>query len=378
MISTPKIALFIGLGDWDVPQLEIAKRHGLVTIATNQDSESSGLSACDVPLIVDGEDWEGILREVNRRGLARDIAFVYTGTELFRSAASLAQALGVSWHSVSSVLACQDKSLFASTVASSPAIRIPSTTEARTFQEVLEVSRKFRGKKWVIKPVDCHSSRGVSVALESEAELHFAYLAALAASGSQMVVVQEHVDGTHHDVNAYIDENGEIFRLGINDKRMSEPPDAVVVEVSAPTSLSSEEQETLYQEFGLICKALGLGPGPVKGDFIYSQGQQYCLEVAPRLHGPLGSLYAIPLAYGSNTFEKLLQLSLRGIDSWENVTPCPSEGIQNVHICAESEVKGRAGHVTELVRGGTLAKSLRKSNDDIAVYRVFLDSRFGH
>ena len=52
--------------------------------------------------------------------------------------------------------------------------------------------------------------------------------------------------------------------MGITDKKSGKKPYAVVTKIKSPTKLKPREQKKLYEVFYKACKALGLGPGPVK------------------------------------------------------------------------------------------------------------------
>jgi cysteine synthase A len=52
----------------------------------------------------------------------------------------------------------------------------------------------------------------------------------------------------------------------------------------------------LYELLESGVRALGVDFGPVKGDCVISGDRFLLLEVAPRLHGPRSSLYALPIS----------------------------------------------------------------------------------
>ena len=162
---------------------------------------------------------------------------------------------------------------------------------------------------WIFKPSDSLSSQGISIAkceLEQKEAFGFAY----SFSESKTVICEEYIIGSLHDINGIITKD-KFYPLGINDKKAGPPPRAVVVEGSAPTSLSVEKQKILYNLFEKACRSVGLSYGQVKGDSILSEnGSFYIMEVAPRLHGPLGSIYLLPNAIKINPFKELIHFYL--------------------------------------------------------------------
>ncbi len=57
---------------------------------------------------------------------------------------------------------------------------------------------------------------------------------------------------------------------------------------------SRYQQKDLYDLLRRCAAAFGIDSGPVKGDAILTDGGFTMLEIAPRLHGPKMSLYALP------------------------------------------------------------------------------------
>lgn len=296
--------LFIGMGDWDLPQLDWAREAGFRTVATNRNPKAQCLAAADEAVIVDGKDIQQLLAILQRRGLAERVAYVYTGTELFSTASLAASALGVAWHKALAANACENKDIM-SDLFRRQGIPHPAGFSGRTVEDIAaRISFERRGT-WIVKPVDSLSSQGVMI-VGGIAELPAAVGEALRVSISGTVVCEEYIRGSLHDVNGIISEDG-LIPLGINDKLAGPPPGAVVVEGSAPSVLSAAEQLELYRRFEAACRAVGLGPGPVKGDFIRDGfGELLVMEVAPRLHGPLGSIHLLPNAVGVAPFVELM------------------------------------------------------------------------
>ena len=143
-----------------------------------------------------------------------------------------------------------------------------------------------------------------------------------------------------------------------------------MIEGSAPTILSSIQQQTLYDLFVKSCRAIGLGPGPVKGDFIMDKnGKFYTMEISARLHGPLGTLYLIPNSLGINPFEELLnyhqnyQIKVHDINKTDNVSIVTEATDKRQNFDSDCIIK-------YLEKSGTYDKSQWKSNYDVPIYVV--------
>ncbi len=364
--------LFIGMGDWYLPQLDLARDYGYQTIVTNRQADAQALKHADVPLVVDGRDIYTILARLNELGLGDQVAYVYTGTELFTTAAMIARSLNVPWHAPLAANVCENKSLMRG-VFGAKDIPHPVGLSARTLDDITGFISWNGEKRYIIKPSDGLSALGVTI-VDSEEQLPGAVKAALEVSTSKTVVCEEYIEGTLHDTNGILTEEG-LLRMGTSDKTAGPPPYAVVVEGRAPSILSPEKQEELYQLFDKACRAVGLGPGPVKGDFIMDRaGKFYCMEVAPRLHGPLGSIFLIPNALHIKPFEELLH--------WVNGEAVRSHDVGKAYQgkvyfqAADSpdEAQGKGQIIAVMEKPGIRDKAQWKSNNDVPVYVIWSES----
>ncbi len=251
------------MGDLNTPQLKIAKGKGLKTIVTNRDPKAKALSQCDIPVVIDGRDAFGILSYLYSNKLDDRILTVYTGTELFLSAAIVAGALGIKWHSTKASYICEHKGLMKDVFLHH---RIPSpfSIPVRSYQDVKkELAR--HGGKLILKPADSSSCLGVTV-VDNPSHIKDAFDRAMKHSYTKQVVCEKYIeDATLHDVNGIMNK-GKLIRLGISDKTSSKLPYAVVIEGRCPSILPLAEQERVYKIFEKACGAIGLTHGPVKGD----------------------------------------------------------------------------------------------------------------
>jgi len=55
-----KYLLFIGMGDWFIPQIEIAKNYGFKVIVTDINKKSKSFKHSDISFNVDGRDYKKI------------------------------------------------------------------------------------------------------------------------------------------------------------------------------------------------------------------------------------------------------------------------------------------------------------------------------
>ena len=371
MSGFKKYILFVGMGDWCLPQLEMAKQKGYKTIVTNKNKDAAALGKADVPIVADGCDASAILSFLYQKQIEDKITCIYTGTELFLSVALIAQSLNIPWHSPLSAYICGNKSLMREKFKQHNVLH-PSGCSAKSSTELIAKVQYKKGKKYVIKPSNSLSSQGITV-VNSERELKDAFNYAVQHATSKTVVCEEYVEGLLHDANGILTED-RLIRLGINDKKAGPLPHTVVIEGSCPTTLSKSSQEEIYSLFEKSCRAVGLSHGPVKGDFIVDgEDNVFMMEVAPRLHGPLGSLYLIPNALEINPFEVLLSWFDRGEDNVkENHLSEHVSGTIFATACDLRENFKEKGKVLNILeKPGISDRKLWKSNYDVPIYIIW-------
>ena len=369
MTDPTKYILFVGMGDWDIPQLDIAAKKGYKSIVTNRDKNALALKKADIPIVADGRDIYSILSFLYQNHLEDAIDYVYTGTELFTSVALIAQSLNIPWHSPLSAYICENKNLMREKFKRNN-IPHPIGFSAKSEVEISSQIEFRENRKYIIKPSDSLSAQGVTI-INTIEDIQSAFNRAMQYSKSKTVICEEYIEGSVHDVNGILTKDG-LIQLGISDKKVGPPPYAVVVQVSCPTKLSKDDQKKVYSLFEKSCRAVGLSSGPVKGDLIIdNQGNMYMMEVAPRLHGPLGSLHVIPEALGINLFAELLNWQAKDKVKEHNID---KEIFKTVFASAvdrkENFVeKGRILKILE--KPGINDSKCWKSNNDVPIYIVW-------
>ena len=186
MSGFKKYILFVGMGDWCLPQLGIAKQKGYKTIVTNKNKNAAALEKADVPIVADGYDVSAILSFLCQKQIEDKITCVYTGTELFVSAALIAQSLNIPWHSLLSAYICENKSLMRERFKQHNILHSSGYSAKSSIELVSKIQYK-KGKKYVIKPSNSLSSQGITV-VNSESELEDAFNRAIQHATTKTVV----------------------------------------------------------------------------------------------------------------------------------------------------------------------------------------------
>jgi len=245
-----KKLLMIGYGVQERWVKEAVEKHGFECITTDRDESRNP------DIVVDGTD-VGVISWL--ASMAGGVEGVFTFTELVDTVARVAKILDVPGVSPLSAKRSRNKWL-AYEYFSKYWVNTPETRPL--------------SDDWLCKPIIGDGGRGV-ISLDG-------------------MMMQERIDGTHHDVNGLIHE-GEFIPQWIHDRSFRQTDSACLeTEMRVPTSLTEDQQKKLYQLLEDGVRALGIDWGPVKGDAVFDGKDFYLLEVAPRLHGPRSTVMAVP------------------------------------------------------------------------------------
>jgi len=281
--------MLIGGGVQEVRAVEFAQRLGYRVVVTDRLPDAPCIAAADESFVVDGRDIEGLVSLARELQIDGGLQGVFTLTELVTSVAAVSEALELPGASVASAETCQDKGL-AKREWLRQSIETPAGGVVENREEAHQVFSSLSGPG-IIKPVRGFGAIGVAALLTADdVDRYFDDLTGVA---SRAWVVEELVDGASHDVNGLFDGDGVFHPQGIADREFVAGTFAEH-QVHAPTQLTEVRQEDLYDLLRRCAAAFGIDSGPVKGDAILTDGGFTMLEIAPRLHGPKMSLYALP------------------------------------------------------------------------------------
>jgi biotin carboxylase len=283
--------MMIGGGVQQIKAVQTAQSIGLKVIVTDRNSSAPCFAYADVPVQIDGRDIESLVAFTLLNKERLEIKGVFTLTELVTSVASVAQAAGLPGVTVKSAVACQNKAI-SKNLWLEKDVPTPVGDVAYNITEAKNLFERLKGSAF-IKPVTGFGGQA-SQKIRSKGELDV-YLSKEDKSILFPCIIEEHIDGTMHDVNGLFNEKGHFLPMGIVDRFfLNDYP--VEKEIRTPSSLSESQQRELYALLENGMRALGINYGPVKGDAVLSDKGFKLLEVAPRLHGPKNSLYLLPFS----------------------------------------------------------------------------------
>jgi biotin carboxylase len=284
-----KTLLMIGGGIQEVPAVTRAKGLDYKILVTDRNENAPCFVFADGHKVIDGRDVEGLIAYA----VQNSIDGVFTLTELVTSVAAVSDALGITENSLLSAVSCQNKYI-ASRIFKSANVPHPITFYCVNWDEAQRAINHFGGEAFV-KPIVGFGGKGAK-RIESAYQIFHKF---------DEVIIQEYLVGSHHDANGLIDIFGHEYELGITDRKFAEDMPAEI-EIRAPTELDERQQAELYDLLFDAARALGIKSGPVKCDAVLVNAEFKILEVAPRLHGPKATLFALP-AVGIEPLKPMLQ-----------------------------------------------------------------------
>lgn len=294
-----KRILLIGGGIQEIPAVQKAKEWGCEVLVTDRNKFAPCFQYADGHAVIDGKDLERLVAYAWENG----IDGVFTMTELVTSVAVVADALRLPGCDIKAAVNCQHKGM-AHRILCDTDIPIPKGGPAAGLDEIARALWALPGEAF-IKPVIGAGARGARK-VSSVKEI---------ADYHGEVMVQEYLEGTHHDASGLF--NGGVFRpLGITDREFDNLKES---KVSAPTALTLDQQDELYQHLCEGAWALGIRDGPIKCDAMLTDDGFKILEYAPRLHGPKSTLFVLPAA-GIDPLKPVLQhlVGDKITDDWDN------------------------------------------------------------
>jgi len=292
-----KTIMMIGGGIQEVKAVEIAQSAGYKVIVTDQNEDAPGFPYADYTVTIDGRDIEGLIAYTLLKKEKLNIAGIFTLTELVTSVAAVASACDLPGVSIQSAVACQNKQLCKDIWINSK-ISTPNGKVVKTSADA-KLFLKDLNNKAFIKPLVGFGGVGAR-------EIHSQYdiNEVFGNKSNQAFLMEELIEGSMHDVNGLIDENGDFHPMGIVDRFFMDncPVEQAIL---TPSGLSVDKQNQLYNLLERAVRSLGINWGPVKGDAVLMNNEFKMLEVAPRLHGPKNSLYLLPFS-GFNCLKSAL------------------------------------------------------------------------
>ena len=294
-----KTILMIGGGFQEIEAAKSVKANGYKLAITDRNPDSPCKEYADYFLNFDGNDSAGITEYILNNSEEIGICGVFTLTELVITVAKVASNLGLPSVGVESAIACQDKSVSKEFWLKN---NIP-TPNGAVFEKLSEGEDFFHEyNKVFVKPIKGFGGIGAGKINSNKALNDF-----FSENDIGKYIVEEICEGPMIDVNGYFDENGRFNGLGCFEREFISDK---VIESHAyyPCQRGDEIVKEAYRLTEAACRALNITWGPVKSDLVLTKSGLKVFEIAPRLHGPKGTLYLTSFIHEKNHLEMILPL----------------------------------------------------------------------
>jgi len=295
-----KSVMMIGGGIQEVKAVEIAQSAGYKVLVTDRNKDAPCFPYADYTAAIDGRDIEGLIAYTLLNKEKLNIAGVFTLTELVTSVAAVTTATGLPGGPLKSAVACQNKEL-CKEIWIKNKIPTPKGEIVRTVEEAKLFLDKLNHKAF-IKPLVGFGGIGAGKILSVD-DIYKVFI----DNNNQNLLMEELVKGSMHDVNGVFDSNGEFVPLGCFD-RFFDHDTPIEIGAVYPSQLNDKTVAEAYKLTKNAALSLGINWGPVKSDLVLTDKGFKILEMAPRLHGPKGTLYLSSMLNSESHLERILDL----------------------------------------------------------------------
>jgi len=365
-IMKKKSVVLIGGGLQEVEAVRIAQKAGFRVIVTDRSPEAPCFELADHGQVIDGSDGAALTSFVLERKEEENIVAVFTLTELVRGVAAVVQAAELPGASPKSAEICQDKALFKKVMVKNR-VPTPGGFILNSFCEAEKALDELGGTAFV-KPVVGFGGSG-AMRIDSPGELCFYFK----NHKGRALLMEEFACGSMHDVNGLFDAEGNFHLLGCFD-RFFHVDYPVEVGARYPSLLDASSQARLAEVTEQAARAAGITSGPVKADLVMTGQGCKILEMAPRLHGPKGTLFLTRMATGVSHLETMLRVFSEGLIGDKDICVIPDKAAAYRAVLATPgrirEIRGV--EEAEALDGVEKVMLLKKAGDDIPEHR---DSR---
>lgn len=299
----------IGAG-MDRSLARIAEMGVELVVVTDRATERVRRAAARV-VLADPADPEGVVAAVERAGVDAVDGVLSLGFDNPPAVARLCRRFGCRGLDEEVALDCTHKDRRLRILAAA-GLRTPRHAVAGDAREALAALRSV-GLPAVVKPTDGTGSLGVAKVAAMEAA-PAAVGAALRASRSGRVVIEEFLAGTEHTVTGF-SVGGRVAVTGFSDRdyrnKEAFPPHFFEAGDTVPTALPAERVRRVEEVVRRGVRALRLEPAFFNTDVLVTEeGEVVLIEVTGRLTGARIATEVVPLATGVDPLPNAVRLAL--------------------------------------------------------------------
>lgn len=304
MSSTPLLHV-LGGGPWQLPTIRRAKSLGFRVLVTDGFAERPGFALADVSEVVDLLDPDRTLEAAQRHRI--DGILCDTTDTGVRTAAFVADRLGLPGVGLRAAEVCTDKSLLRQALASRglpcPAFRVASS--------LVEAERAAGELGWplAVKPVDNQSGRGVRLVTGVQ-DLADAARIAFAHSRKGLILLEEAVQGVEHVVDGFVSDEGLVV-LGIASKSANPANPTIATRILYRTGAAFDAvHRSVRPILDDLLEAIGFGGGVFHAEFMVDSGRATLIDLAARGGGVMIYSHVLQAVAGVDPVEAMIRSAL--------------------------------------------------------------------
>jgi biotin carboxylase len=301
-----KKILIIGAGVLQIPAITEAKKMGLRVATFDYDKNAPGFELADESYVISTIDVEQAVKkakEINPDGvmtLASDMPL--------RTVSAIAKELNLNAVSEETAYAATNKARMRE-LFKEHGVPIPKFYKAKTKSMFDEITKLFKGEKFIVKPADNSGSRGVYLC-DDHTDLNQVFNYSMSHSRSGEIVIEEYMVGEEVSVETFA-INGQINIIAITDKITTGPPYFVEMGHSQPSMKSNTVQKAIMEVAIAANKALKINDGPSHVEVIVTKGGPKVVELGARLGGDNITTHLVPLSTGISLVRACIKMALK-------------------------------------------------------------------
>ncbi|MFH1957613.1 MAG: ATP-grasp domain-containing protein [bacterium] len=306
-----KSVVMVGGGIQESKAVGIIQDMGYRVIVTDMNGKAPAFEKADVPVNIDARDVQSLIAWILLNKDHLNISGIFTLINQAPTVAIVASATALPTISIEVVMNCDNKVLMKRNFKKH---NLPTADyfEIASLKAAEKAYKKLGRGHMFMKAVDSCGGRGIKK-IENLSGIEKAYTEVRQVSKFPVLILEECLSGTFIDAQG-IFSDGKFHRGGTADSFFSNDTEEYrqynpVENFNICPSLQSPAViENVYSLLETAAKAMGIEWGPIGGDFILTrEGDLKIIEIAPRLHGPNGSLQIFPEATGIKPFNFMIQ-----------------------------------------------------------------------
>jgi biotin carboxylase len=363
-MSENKRIMVLGGSNFQLPIIMRAKEMGLYVISCDYLPDNPGHKFSDEYHNVSTTDKEAVLELV--RSLNIDAIATLSSDPAIPTVAYVADALGLGGPSPEAVTILSEKDKFRSLI-SKLGLNVPKNYVVTSLMVPEEI--KNSTSKYVVKPVDCSGSKGITYSSTNKNELKHAIEYALQHSRAKRCILEEYIEGDQIHGDGYL-QDGELIYHYLGDHFFyTKSKSFIPISTRWPCKYEGTQiLDTVVKQVESICNAAGYRTGPVNIEArVTDSGKVYIIEVSPRNGGNYVPIIQEHLT-GFDFVSKVIHSSL-GMDVKVDTDSCEKK--VGAHYILHSEKDGifKDVRISDKINGHVFFRKVFKNEgDDVKEY----------